>query len=103
MKIMRSVYLFSFVVTSVVLSGCSSIQYEAVQNRTSHFMCFEQDKITKHYFINTFAIEPTLEQKKNELLLSKLRMEKQLQTKLIDCREVAAEDVPHDLALFATK
>lgn len=74
-----------------------------MQNLTSHFMCLEQDKTTKHYFTNTFAIEPTLKQKQNEVLLVKLRMEKQLQTKLIDCREIAAEDVPRDLALSSSK
>ncbi len=103
MKGMHSVYIFGFVAIVFVISGCSSIQHKPMQSRTSHFMCLEQDKTTKHYFTNTFAIEPTLEQKQNEVLLVKLRMEKQLQTKLIDCREIAVEDVPRDLDLSASK
>ncbi len=79
--------------------SCSSIQHEPVQNRTSHFMCLEQDKTTKHYFTNTFAIEPTLEQKQNEVLLVKHRMEKQLQVELTDCKEIAESEVPKDLDL----
>jgi len=97
MKIMRSVYLFSFVITGVVLSGCSTIQHEPVSNRTSYFMCFDQNKSKEHYFTNTFTLEPTAEQKQYEVLLVKRRMEKQLQIELVDCREIAAEEMPNDL------
>lgn len=82
--------------------GCSSSP-ESIKDYSTHFLCFNQGKTSKHYFSNAFAIEPTLEQKQNEILLVKLRMEKQLQTKLIDCREIGAEDVPRDLGLSPSK
>lgn len=87
----------------IILSGCSSIADEPVMNNSTHFLCFNQDKTTEHYFVNTFVLAPTAKQKQNELLLGKLRMERQLQITLIDCREIAAEDVPHDLDLSANK
>lgn len=67
--------------------------------RTSHFMCLEQDKATKHYFTNTFATEPTPEQKQNEVLLVKHRMEAQLNRELIDCHYIEKHEVPNELSL----
>ena len=96
---MKSVHVLGLTAINFVITGCSSIQYEPVQNRTSHFMCFDQNKATKHYFTNTFAIEPTLEQKRNELLLVKLRMEKQLQIKLTNCQKIDESEVPKDFDL----
>lgn len=66
-------------------------------------MCFDQNKSKEHYFINIFTLEPTAEQKQYEVLLVKRRMEKQLQIELFDCREIAAEEMPSDLVLSASK
>jgi len=46
---------------------------------------------------------PTAEQKQYELLLGKLRMEKQLQIKLIDCREIAESELPDNLDISSPK
>ena len=86
----------------LLFASCSSISSKSVDYST-YFICFNQDKTTEHYFVNTFALAPTAEQKQNELLLGKLRMEKQLQIKLIDCREIATEDVPSELDLSPSK
>lgn len=96
MKGMHSVNILGFVAVVFVISGCSAVHHKPMQSRISHFMCLEQDKTTKHYFTNTFAIEPTLEQKRNEVLLVKLRMEKQLQIKLTDCQKIDESEVPKD-------
>lgn len=89
----------SLLLLLLILVGCSSISHEPAKDYRTHFLCFNQDKTTEHYFVNTFVFAPTAKQKQCELLLGKLRMEKQLQIRLIDCREIAAEDVPSDLDL----
>ncbi len=80
-----------------MLAACTSVRSIPANERTAYFMCFEQDKSTKHYFINTFATEPTTKKKQNEVLLVKHRMEKQLQVVLIDCQEITESEVPKDL------
>lgn len=94
-----SSYSVVFLASAMFLYGCSSIQHESVQKRTSHFMCLSQDKSTEHYSTNTFTVEPTSEQKQYEVLLVKRNMEKQLKIKLVDCREIAVHDMPSDLNL----
>jgi len=103
MKLSPSKALLLFNFSLLIISGCSGITFEPVDNYSTHFMCFNQDKSEEHYFTNIFVLVPTAEQKQYELLLGKLRMEKQLQIKLIDCREIAESELPDNLDISSPK
>lgn len=88
------------IVTSLLLSGCSSntvsLNAENAEYIT-HFRCYNPEKTKEHYLVNQFYRKPTADEKKCEMALAKHRIEKQLHIELVDCQAIPTIDVPDDL------
>ncbi len=96
---MKSLITLPFFI-SMLLSGCSSVTADLNIDTTeyiTHFLCFNKDKTKEHYLVNQFHQKPSIEQKRCEMVLTKSRIEKQLQIELFDCQAIPAKDVPNDL------